>query len=424
MLEMATAVRPPRPVLALGLLLLWTGPGRAAEPAPTPQEVFEKRLLPIFKSPQPSSCLQCHLSGVDLKNYILPSSEKTFRSLRDQGLIDLDAPEKSKILALIRMGAGEGGAALISEKVRQAEYEAFRVWIVACARDPELRRAPPLPPPERGGPALPLEVIRHARKDRVLESFENSVWSMRFRCMSCHREGTPECQKLVTENGERVAWIKAAGAAATLDYLRRSSLIDLESPGQSLLLLKPLGEVKHGGGKKLLPGDQGYRAFRGFIDDYVRTVKGGYADARALPPRPARERFGTDRWIKLADTLPPWGDRLLQVDLHAWDAGKGAWEAEPIATTDRLVWGKGRQWQHNLTLLADRGSERARAWRAEKQPALPEGRYLVKVYVDLAGRAPDWQAGPDSYAGAVEVRSAWPEGYGRMTVIDSGRVRR
>src|SRR5262245_63274711 len=69
-----------------------------------PEKVFEQRILPIFKSPNPSSCVQCHLAGVDLKHYILPSAEKTFRSLRDQGLIDLTNPEKSKILALIQMG--------------------------------------------------------------------------------------------------------------------------------------------------------------------------------------------------------------------------------------------------------------------------------------------------------------------------------
>ena len=63
-------------------------------------EVFEKRIVPIFKSPNPSSCMQCHLAGVDLKDYILPDAEKTFRSLRDQGLIDLESPEKSKIVRL------------------------------------------------------------------------------------------------------------------------------------------------------------------------------------------------------------------------------------------------------------------------------------------------------------------------------------
>ena len=48
---------------------------------PTAAEIFEKRIQPIFKSPNPSSC-DCHLSGVDIKDYILPDAEKTYRSLR------------------------------------------------------------------------------------------------------------------------------------------------------------------------------------------------------------------------------------------------------------------------------------------------------------------------------------------------------
>ncbi len=115
-------------------------PGSSLSPA----ELFNARIMPIFRSPQPSSCVQCHLSSVDLKNYILPSHEKTFLSLRDQGLIDLDSPAKSKILTLIRMGDKDQdrGARLIHEKTRLAEYEAFAAWVDACYSDSELRNLP------------------------------------------------------------------------------------------------------------------------------------------------------------------------------------------------------------------------------------------------------------------------------------------
>ena len=58
----------------------------------SPAEIFDRRIMPIFRSAKPSSCVECHLSGVDLKNYILDSPEKTFVSLRDQGLIDRALP--------------------------------------------------------------------------------------------------------------------------------------------------------------------------------------------------------------------------------------------------------------------------------------------------------------------------------------------
>ncbi len=96
-------------------LLLLVLPGGPALPGDDAAAVFEKRLKPIFDSPNPSSCTQCHLAGVDLKHYFQPTHRETFLSLRDQGLVDLDKPEKSKILALIEMGKGEKGAELIHE---------------------------------------------------------------------------------------------------------------------------------------------------------------------------------------------------------------------------------------------------------------------------------------------------------------------
>ena len=78
--------------------------------ADDPTKVFEERIVPIFKSPNPSSCAQCHLAAVDLKDYILPSAKDTFLALRDQGLIDLEKPDNSKILKLINRGANDKGA--------------------------------------------------------------------------------------------------------------------------------------------------------------------------------------------------------------------------------------------------------------------------------------------------------------------------
>src|SRR5258708_38728849 len=156
-------------------------------------------------------------------------------------------------------------------------------------------------------------------------------------------------------------------------------------------------------------------AFRDFIDDYAKTVRDRYAKTEDLPKDDGPERFGTDAWLKLSNTPAEWGDRLVQVDLYAWDAAKNDWASAPIASSDRVVWGKGKLWQHNLTLRAARGSEQAKAWQSGK-PALPKGKYLVKVWVDAKGRlADDWKAGlgVDDYAGKVEVESSWPEGYGK-----------
>lgn len=400
----------------------------ADEQALSSAEVFEKRIVPIFKSPNPSSCLQCHLAGVDLKNYIRPSHEETFRSLRDQGLIDLKRPDDSKILRFIQMGADDrAGAALIHAKTRQAEFDAFKAWVVASCNDAKLRDLPKLDEGQLAKPARPVEVIRHARTDQLLESFERNVWAWRFRCMNCHTEGTTANDKHRKEHGDRVAWVKTTGAESTMRYLISSKLIDTKVPEQSLLLRKPLGKVEHGGGIKFLPGDQAYKGFRAWLEDYAAIIGDKYTNATSLPMLHAGpDRFGSDIWFKLMDTPADWGDRLLQINLYAWDVAKGGWERDPIATSDRGVWGKGRLWQHNLTLLAAKGTDRAKSWTAAK-PSLPRGKYLVKVFVDREGRlARDWKAvlSDGEFEGQAEVNSGWPEGYGRMTSFAAEKLKR
>ncbi|MBX9581775.1 MAG: hypothetical protein K2X87_15840, partial [Gemmataceae bacterium] len=271
-------------------------------------------------------------------------------------------------------------------------------------------------------PARPPEVIRHARADRLLASFENNVWAWRFRCMNCHTEGTPQNDKHRQEYGDRVAWVKQAGPAATMDYLIASKLIDPAKPENSLLLRKPLGE-KHEGGVKFAVGDDAYKGFRAWVED-VAAIRGGkYAAAKDLPPAEAGpDRFGTDLWLKLENCPPEWGDKFLQARVYAWDDARGAWEDAPVAVSDRVVWGKGKLWQHNLTLLAAKGSARAKAW--QDKPGLPDGKYLVKVYLDRDGRlAKDWTArlGEADAAGRIEFRAGWREGYGGMTVVNAGR---
>jgi hypothetical protein len=411
------AVTPPAP----------SGPSPASpgDDTSSAAKVFEDRILPIFKSPDPSSCARCHLASVDIKDYILPSAKDTFLALRDHGLIDLDKPEKSKILALINRGANDPKAAgLISSKEQTAEYEAFAAWIKACAADPALKNAPK---PEKA-PTLatkPVEVVRHARKDHMLDSFEKNVWSLRFRCMNCHTEGTPQNDKLVKENGPRVAWFKKGGPEATMEYLLASKLIDTENPEKSLLLTKPLGEVKHGGGIKVVVGDQGYKQIRAWVEDVAAMKKGKYAKAADLPSaETGPKQFGTEAWFRLNNTPAAWNGKLLQVDVYAWDAKAGAWEKEPVATSDRVSGGRG--WQHTVTLLAAPGSDRAKAWEKGK-PSLPQGKYLVKVYVDSGEKAKkDWKAplGADEFVGQAEFQGQWREGYGGMTVVDASKVKK
>ena len=393
----------------------------------TATKVFEQRLLPIFKSVQPSSCVQCHLAGVDLKNYIKPSSDDTFRSLRDQGLVNLDKPEQSKILKLINMKDTDNpGANLLHAKTREVEAAAFAEWLKACCRDTKLRNATKLASGELAKPARPKEVIRYDRTDRLLESFERNIWGQRHRCMGCHVEGSEQNRKLVKDNGEQVAWMKKSAAEAMTYIIRTNHLVDLDNPEKSLLLLKPLKEVDHGGGKKFLKGDLGYKGFRTWIEDYAKVVRDEYAKASDLPksdPKRLKE-FTSEIWFKLTNTAPAWNDKLLQVTIHRWDDRAKRWDESPIAISDRQVGGKQRIWQHTLTLLAPEDSEFAKEWR--RGPGrLPSGKYLVKVHVDRSDcTLADWRATmrESDFVGQTEFQSDWRTGYGAMTVVDGSKL--
>jgi hypothetical protein len=418
-----------RRATGLGVVLLCaflSGKGMA-DGDPTPSEIFEKRIMPIFKSPNPSSCTQCHLAGVDLKNYILPSHEKTFISLRDLGLINLEKPEDSKILRLINMGETSKGEQLISDKVRKMEFDAFAEWIKASAADPKLREAPKLAASDLAQPKRPAEVIRHARLEKVAELFEKNVWSQRFRCTGCHSADAPEYAKLVKENGEEMMWIRKEGAEATMQYLLSSKLVVAKIPDQSLILRKPTNQVKHGGGQKMLVGDMVYKGFRAWLEEYAKTVGDKYASAADLPKEaPSQVTSGSDHWVKITNTPPAWADKLLQVTVFAWSEGKKTWEASPCAMSDRAVFGKGKLWQHNLVLVAEPESPRAASLKGPKN-TLPPGRYLVRVHVDLQGRLEkDWKAtlGKADFMGEKEISGPWSEGYGAMTVLDAAAFKR
>ncbi len=256
-------------IVAISVLSASSATPEVAASEPTPLEIFDQRILPIFRSSQPSSCVQCHLSAVDLKNYILPSAEKTFVSLRDQGLIDLEAPEDSKILALIRMGDRDldEGAKLIHEKTRRAEYAAFEAWVKACCADAKLRDLPRLDPAEHASPAKSDAVIRHARRNRVVDSFARNIWSQRMRCFPCHTPheidpSNPRHQAAIkTQNEFKKKYgpetlerlnIFHETPEATLNYLVENSrntpsgelpLLNLKDPLQSLILLKPTSKL-------------------------------------------------------------------------------------------------------------------------------------------------------------------------------------
>lgn len=370
--------------------------------------IFEKRILPIYQSAKPSSCSECHLSGVDLKDYIRPTQQATFAALVAAGMIDVQNPDKSKILEFINRRPEKPG--LVTDKIREQEFQGFRAWIQAAVADPKLiaeKNDEPI------GPSVPVEVIRHTRKDRVLESFVDNIWSEVTRCAACH--SPDRNQEQVKEHGEQVSWIQLGNPEATLSYMLDAGIINSETPEKSLLLMKPTQQVVHGGGQKMVVGDRTYKQFRRFIDDYAASAKGKYTTAKQLPARNREAAIITDIWLKIEGIPTKYDQRLLQVDLYRQtDSG---WSEFRVATSDRPVFGKGKLWQHSLSLTAPRDSQWAKSMLSKR---LPPGKYLVKLYIDQTGKLQDdftAELGKQDFIAQVEVESRWPVGYGKMTVV-------
>ena len=377
-------------------------------------DVFTRRILPILKSKNPSLCAECHLSGVDLKDYLRPSEGETFVSLRDQGMIDLKAPDQSRILRLIRMSAPK--TPLLTRKARDAEYEAFRQWIVGASTNSKLLSLAKTAPAKRARPAAPDAVIRHSRMDALLASFSRNVLSQEGRCMNCHRSGTAENDANVKKYGARVAWFVPNDAEETMRRVIAQKLVNVSAPEQSLLLLKPLNKAPHGGGVKLLMGDTGYKLFLAWLQDYSKSVKGSYASEKDLPPPPKEALYYTESLLNVSKAPASWSNRLLRVDAYAWDAERSAWSAKPVATGDRQMGANGETNVLMFRIVAVGGEEEKAVM---KDASLSPGRYLLKYYADKDGtldRRPDMPTdAPAFYQGSQEISAPWGKGWGAMT---------
>ena len=92
--------------------------------------------------------------------------------------------------------------------------------------------------------------------------------------MTCNQGGTPDNDVNVKKFEARVACFKPDSPEATMRALIAQGDVDVEQPAWSLLLLKPLGKVPHGGGVTMLLGDAGYKMFRAWMVDHAACVKG------------------------------------------------------------------------------------------------------------------------------------------------------
>jgi hypothetical protein len=274
-------------------------------------QLFLRRIEPLITEDRPSSCNQCHLSGVNLSLFVQDTPCQAMSCLIAQDLVDLQHPEQSTILTWIKRSKPD--STLITAEISQREHDAFLEWITysadchadVCAGDglicPDLaipQVDQPAPDDDPADPcALDHESCADAPRGRrdyygplhwdctepgIHKAFHDVVMPWTTRCAHCHQ---PEP---LIDVGDPTPWLQPGlsldDSAATLANLERLRALDLSDPAQSPLVRKPLavaaGGLWHGGGDKYEDTDDPtYRDTMSFLRFYNRC--------RTQPAQPA-----------------------------------------------------------------------------------------------------------------------------------------
>lgn len=246
-----------------------------------PSQAFHDRIEPLLAEDRVTTCNQCHLSGVDLSAFARETPCKTWACLVDQGLVNVAAPEQSKILGWILRASPDSD--LITGDVIQAEHDGFLEWIEANAHCPDACAGVTCGSPKDGptcgdgtadaAPQIPSGEDERGCSDEELEqAFYDDVYAWRGRCYPCHFDTELDADK------DAPRWLSLVGncktgSAVSFKRARALGLIDRSEPEASLLLLKPLdvsgGGLEHGGGAKFTAMDEAYQSFLRFIRHYA-----------------------------------------------------------------------------------------------------------------------------------------------------------
>jgi len=249
-------------------------------------DLYQQRIEPLLNSDRATTCNQCHLSGVDLSNFLQETPCQTMACMVNSGVVNLESPEDSLVLGWIRKASPD--SALITDSVIEEEYQGFLAWIeyqAACGgqlcEDAELTCGAPPSHTDCEIPVanvfiqMPSDAPDDCRALSLEQFFADKVYAHRGRCYPCHFDSN-----LDPEN-PAPRWIStgecAIGSLKTLRNVLNSGYINVDSLFESVLLTKPLAEasggVVHGGHDKFANAqDAGYLDFIEWLARYQRCT--------------------------------------------------------------------------------------------------------------------------------------------------------
>ena len=245
-------------------------------------DVFQKKIKPLVTKGQPSTCNQCHLSGVDLGMFVQDSPCKSMACMVDKGMVDFKAPAKSSVMKWIDMAKPQSG--LITLAVQQKEHDAFLQWITWSSQCQEAVCGKIADPCGAGSATVPVTdtaMLGKCDEKTIGSSFTVLVYKWRDRCSHCH---APYGKDFVKNKAP--AWLHSdktdAGSIYTmynvlgLPGLPGKPSINVNAPDQSVFLLKPLspdagglGNIHAGGVKFADKNDPAYIDFLKWIQQFA-----------------------------------------------------------------------------------------------------------------------------------------------------------
>ncbi|HTQ02481.1 MAG TPA: hypothetical protein VMI54_01450 [Polyangiaceae bacterium] len=244
--------------------------------------LYQKKVAPVLASDQPQTCNECHLSGVDLNLFVRADMCETRACLVDLGLVDMQDPDDSKVLAWIEKAHPD--SALITQDVIDQEYDAFKEFVeqiakcggeacpgVTCPATSDVQACGTPDQEPNGNIIVPPNTA--CDSPTIEATFRDTVYVWRDRCFPCHFASEPGVEPGAPP------WIDDRngcnpGSLETFHNVVSLGLVDSSDPTQSLILRKPLdisqGGVMHGGGSKFDgTDDPTYQSFLSFLEYWI-----------------------------------------------------------------------------------------------------------------------------------------------------------
>lgn len=246
------------------------------------QALYEKRIAPLLADDRPSTCNECHLSGIDLGLFIQDSPCRTMACMVEKQIVDLEEPSQSVVLQWIERA--DPASELVTDDMIEEEYAAMLEWIRFSAECGDAVCGDIVDPcgdaPTHDDCELPSGMVEPQDfddpgdcRDLTLEAmFAAKVYSWRGRCFPCHFDD-------YDGDVEAPRWIHVGecdeGALGTMRNVLERGLVNVDDPTQSKLLLKPLAEyaggIEHGGHDKFATTEEAaYQDFLYWLERYAQ----------------------------------------------------------------------------------------------------------------------------------------------------------